>query len=106
MGGLPLIDSGSDWTILPLEVAEVLGLEVKSKSKTEFNAAGGGTFSVYKSSHAIEHILSQTGFRDFKWKSHVCFSVSQPTILLGQIGFLDRFKVILNGMQKTTEIVN
>ena len=62
-----MVDSGSDWTILPLEVAEVLGLEVKSKTKTEFNAADGGTFSVYKSSHAIEHILCQPGFRELKW---------------------------------------
>lgn len=99
-----LVDSGSDWTILPLEVADVLGIPVTSNNKTEFNAAGGNTFMVYQPPYMIEHILRQPGFRPFKWKSKVCFAVSQPTILLGQVGFLDRFKVTLNGIKKQLEI--
>lgn len=49
-------------------------------------------------------LLRQGGFRSIQWKTKVFFAESQPGILLGQKGFLERFKVILDGQKKEVEI--
>lgn len=99
-----LIDSGADFTILPLEIAEELRVPLNEKTRTEFYGAGGNTFSVCQSAVKIEHILRQAGFRSLKWENKVYFGASQPTILLGQNGFLNQFRVTLDGIKKQTEI--
>lgn len=99
-----LIDSGADFTILPIEIADILNVALDSKSEKTFQGAGGNPFDVYFSSVAVEHILEQTGFRQIKWKTKVFFAKDQPTVLLGQKGFLERFKVTLDGRKKEVEV--
>ena len=98
------IDSGADYSILPLEIAGFLDIKIDKRRKTTFQGAGSNPFTVYPSSINIEHILRQSGFRTISWKTKVYFSELQPGILLGQKGFLEYFRVTLDGKRKELEI--
>lgn len=100
-----LIDSGADYSILPIEIAGIFKLKISDQPRYNILGAGGSTFTIYKSPIEIEQIIQKLGFRDIKWKSFVYFAESASTILLGQNSFLNHFKVILNGKNKELEIV-
>jgi predicted aspartyl protease len=97
-----VIDSGADYIILPIEMAGQLNL--KLESKTEFYAAGGNRFTVYKSPIELEYIIRKDGYRNITTKTTVYFAESQPAILLGHHGFLQKLKITLNGPKKEVEI--
>lgn len=99
-----VLDSGADYNILPIEMAGVLEIKLDPKSKMKFHGAGSNSFNVYPSTVKIEHMLRQGGFRSLNWETKVYFAESQPAILLGHAGFLERFKVILDGMKRELEI--
>ena len=98
------IDSGADFSILSIEMAKVLDIKLDHRSKKTIESAGGNTFTVYPSPISIEHIIRQKGFRTLKWKALVYFSEIQPTILLGQKGFLDKLIVTLDGRKKEVRL--
>ncbi|MBD3331071.1 hypothetical protein GF354_06145 [Candidatus Peregrinibacteria bacterium] len=81
-----LIDSGADYSILPIEIAGKFNLELGSQPRYTVQGAGGSRFTIYRSPIEIDHIIKKRGFRDIKWKSTVYFSESGSTILLGQNG--------------------
>ena len=99
-----IIDSGADCTILPIEIAGALDIKLDGRRKTNFHGAGNNTFPVYPSLVSITHMLRQSGFRTIGWKTKVFFAESQPGILLGHKGFLERFKVTLDGKKKEVQI--
>lgn len=99
-----IIDSGADFTILPIEIAGILDIKLDGHTKTTFHGAGGNPFPVYPSPINIEHILRQSGFRTINWQTKVFFAESQPAILLGHKGFLEKFRVTLDGKRKEVEI--
>lgn len=99
-----IVDSGADFTILPIEMAGILDIKLDLRKKTTFHGAGSNPFPVYPSPKSIEHTLKQNGFRPITWKTKVYFAESQPGILLGHKGFLENFKVTLNGKRKELEI--
>jgi len=99
-----LIDSGSDYTILPIEIAGKLNIKLSSKNSYEIEGAGGTIFRIYRSPSEIEYIIYQKGFRKIKNKAHVFFAESGNTLLLGQKGFLDKISIRLNSMRKEIEI--
>lgn len=99
-----LIDSGADYTILPIELAGELGLKLSDKNKSACHGAGSNSFYIYSSPLKIQHILRKSGFRPIQWVANVYFAEAQPTILLGNKGFLENFRVTLNGLLKEVEI--
>lgn len=99
-----IIDSGADFTILPIEMAGFLGITLNVHKKAVFHGAGGNPFTVYHSPVEIEHILRQAGFRPIRWKTKVFFAELQPGILLGHKGFLERFRVVLDGKRREVEV--
>lgn len=102
---IAIIDSGADFTILPIEIAGILDVKLDVRTKKIFYGAGSSAFTVYESPVQIEHIIRQGGFRPIKWKTKVFFAESQPAILLGQKGFLEKFKVTLDGKRKEVGII-
>lgn len=100
-----LIDSGSDYTVLPIEIAGKLGLQLSHHLKYYIEGAGGNDFAIYRSSAEIEYVLQQRGSKAIRWLSHVYFAESGTTLLLGQKGFLDRFQVKLNGSKREIQIL-
>ena len=99
-----LIDSGCDYTILPIELAGIFKLKLSDQPRYSIGAAGGSSFTVYRSPIEIECILSQRGFRDIKINSQVYFAESCETCMLGQKGFLDQLQVNLDGEKREIEI--
>lgn len=100
-----LIDSGSDYTILPIEIATILNLDISNEPRFNMLGAGGNCFIIYKSPIKIQFNIQKNGFKELHWKSYVYFAESGTTILLGQNGFLDQCKVLFNGTNKTIEIL-
>lgn len=98
-----IIDSGADYIILPIETAGQLNITLTSKS--EFYSAGGNRFTVYKSPLELEYIIRKEGFRNIAQKTVVYFAESQPAILLGNHGFLEKMRITLNGPKKEIEII-
>ena len=99
-----LIDSGADFSILPIEVAGILGIKLNPKEKIEMNAAGGSTFDVYPSPQPIECIFEQKGFRSIVLRSKVYFTGVAPTILIGHDSLLFQLRVTLDGVRKEVKI--
>lgn len=102
--GYALIDSSSDYNILPVKVAKSLGLDLSGQPSYSILAAGGKTFMLYKSPTEINHIIKKRGCKFIKWKSFVYFSESDGYILLGESGFLNEFKVTFDGKKREIEI--
>jgi len=100
-----LIDSGADYSVLPIEIASIFNLQLSDQPRYNILGAGGNSFQIYKSPIEIEHIIQKIGFRAIQWKSYVYFAESGSTILLGQNGFLNQLKVTLNGKNKEVEIL-
>jgi len=99
-----IVDSGADFTILPIEIAGILDIKLDLRKRTTFHGAGSNPFPVYLSPVSIELMIRQGGFRPIKWRSKVFFAESQPGILLGHKGFLEKFKITLDGKNKELEI--
>jgi predicted aspartyl protease len=99
-----LVDSGADYTILPIEAAGKLKLNLSDQPRYSLLGAGGNTFTIYKSPIEVEFVIEKKGFRSILGKSIVYFAESGSTVLLGQNGFLKYFKVVLNGKNKEVEI--
>lgn len=101
-----LIDSGADYTILPIQLAAEFGFKLSLANRIKIQGAGGNVFQVYKSPEKLGFLIKETGFRDIKWKSFVYFAELQSTILLGQVGFFDHVDVKLSWRKKEIEITN
>lgn len=100
-----VIDSGADFTILPIELAGILDIKLDTNSKATFYGAGRNPFSVYPSPGSISCMLRKNGFKTITWKTKVFFAESQPAILLGHKGFLEKFRVTLDGERREVEIM-
>lgn len=100
-----LVDTGADQTMLPLEFATSFGFSFDLKRDgEEWNGAGGGKFIVYHSPKPIQFSIEQNGFQKIEWEGHVCFTLKQPTILLGHRGCLENLDLIFRGRQKVLEV--
>jgi predicted aspartyl protease len=99
-----IIDSGADYVILPIEMAGELGIKLDIQKKEKFIGAGKNSFNVYSSETKITYTLKQNGFRNYEVETIVYFAESQPSVLLGNYGFLDQFKITLDGIRKEIEI--
>ncbi len=100
-----LVDTGADYTLLPLEFASEFGFKFDLvEDRIDWQGAGGNLFPVYKSPEPIEICIDSKGFRPKYWKAAVYFTLKQPTILLGHKGFLEHFDVTFKGTKKAIEI--
>lgn len=83
-----LIDSGSDYNVFPAELCSYLGIDIKSGKQNPAKGVSGPAINIYF--HKL--ILSVAGI---EYKAEVGFTenMNQPTGLLGQIGFFDKFSV-------------
>ncbi len=94
-----LIDSGADYSIFNLDIAEVLGIKLQSKDKVKFIGVGRESIVGFWSN--IEIIIGGT-----KYETHAIFAeISEfGHGILGQKGFFDQFDVKLSYQKETIEI--
>ncbi len=95
-----LIDSGADYTILPIEAAKTLELKLSHEDSYRIQGAGGNDFKVYRSPIEIELRIQKQGFRPLHWKSKVHFSEAGTLTLLGYKGFFEFCDVNLQSSMK------
>jgi predicted aspartyl protease len=100
-----MIDSGSDYTILPIEAAGIFKFNLSDQPQYRMAGAGNNTFKIYKSPTELDIVLKRKGFREIKYKSFIYFAESEPIGLLGFKGFLENLKVKLDGKNKEIEII-
>ena len=83
-----LLDSGADISVIPLSLAELLGLEINSKKVIAYGI-GGQVDSVDTS----VNILIEKGHEKYNFKMPVKVILEKYDfpILLGRVGFFDKF---------------
>lgn len=100
-----LVDTGADRTLLPLELGIAFGFRFDlQKDGDVWSGAGGGKFRVYFAPAPIHFTLQQKAFRDIQWTGLVCFTLDQPTILLGHKGCLEYLDITLRGKKREIEV--
>ncbi|MBI4135526.1 aspartyl protease family protein [Candidatus Uhrbacteria bacterium] len=95
-----LIDSGADFCIFHPLVAKVLGLELGEDKKAVFSGVGGNGMTAY-----FHTITAHVG--NYPYQLYCGFSHDIPPDgygILGQIGFFDHFRVVLDYKQEEIEI--
>jgi len=93
----PLLDSGSDFTLFPLSVAEVIGIEVHRDRIGAVGGIEGGSLATYPGNVELE--LSDN-VESCRWTTTIYFSASN-NMLLGHLGALEYFTVTLNHYERT-----
>lgn len=102
--GNALVDTGADITILPLEISQVLGIELNTEKAINIGSAGGGKFTAIPSKKKIKYSLEHSGFRPIQWNGTVFFAPRQPTILLGQYECLSELKITLDAKNRILKV--
>ena len=101
--GHALVDTGADMTLLPLDVAEYLKIEVDIDNGLPVAAADGKKFFAYPSIPKIEYRIACKGFPSYFWKGHVYFTEAR-VVLLGHHDCLERFYVLFKGPERGLKI--
>ncbi len=102
-----LVDTGADETLLPLSLAELLGIELDEESTSQAAGISGDELTIYYGDVELE-IAAQN--KTVRWKSTVGFvefgSSDDEVIILGHGGCLDYFTAIFDGENAELELVS
>ena len=92
-----ILDSGSDFVLIPLEVAEVLGLKINKRKKQQAKFYSGNTLSTTESRVTITINKPRNPPVTFSVKCMVLLNREQQhdEIILGS-GFFEKFKIIFD----------
>jgi len=102
IGYLALIDSGADYCIFHASVGEVIGLDMQGGEKMEYIGVSGVKQIAY-----FHHVIISVG--GWKLDCYAGFSydfdkIQMPYGVLGQDGFFDKFKVVLDANKLEIEL--
>ena len=100
-----LVDTGSDFTILPLEVAHYLGIELDDSKTLILDGAGGGRFKAMPSQKKVIYKIEHKGYRSIQWQGTIYFTEAEPIILLGHHECLEKFDLTFCGPQKLLQVI-
>ena len=92
-----LIDTGADFCIFPIELADTLGIKLNPDRIIYFSGIEGQPVK-----GIIANIISRIG--EINISINIVFAESGSTRVLGQRGFFDHFDVKLNYHKQTIEI--
>ena len=93
-----LVDSGADYSILPADIGEALGLEVETGREEYVGGITGGGLPFFLHSVTL-------GMGDWKYEVDVGFMPDMPRLgygVVGQRGFFELFRVTFD--QRKAEI--
>jgi len=89
-----LLDSGADYTVIPIELAEILGLDL-SKPKERTSGVGGKIYT--KLSDMVVELKNAHEKYTFKIPIHVILKKnSNVPPLLGRASFFNKFQITFN----------
>jgi hypothetical protein len=98
--GSALVDTGADFTLLPLAIADLLGIEVEAAGGVPISSAGGGVFTARPSKHKVRYTIEKPGFRPISSEGRVYFPKDEPVVLLGHEQCLEYFDPTFMGPEK------
>ena len=99
-----MIDTGADVTVLPMELHQVLGVDLDYENALPMSSAGGGTFKAIPSLKKLYYSIDKSGFRSITWQGKAFFSVGQSVILLGHYECLSELVITLDGKRKKIRV--
>lgn len=100
-----LVDTGSDVTILPLDIAHALNIELDDSKQMRLSCAGGGMFTALPSLKKITYTIEKKGFRPVSWKGTIYFAESEPVVLLGHYQCMENFDLTFYGPERKLSIL-
>ncbi|TSC57317.1 MAG: hypothetical protein Greene041619_1234 [Candidatus Peregrinibacteria bacterium Greene0416_19] len=102
--GHVLVDTGADVTILPMELQDVLGVDLDKERTLWFTDASGDDFKAVPSIQPIKYSVEKGGFQPVIWKGVVFFAEHQATALLGQYQCLSELRITLDGKKRRIKL--
>jgi hypothetical protein len=93
----PLLDCGADFTLLPISVATLVGIELNHDRTGIVGGIEGGSLTTTPGEAELE---LTDGRKTFRWQSTVRFAEGN-NMLLGHLGFLEFFTATLNHCHRT-----
>jgi|SRR3990167_1149546 len=95
-----LIDSGADVCFCSKDIAFWLGSSGKNKEQKEFTTANSGKFNAYK-----DKLTLMANGKIYECPFYISSELPKETpIILGQLGFFDKFTIKFNLPKKEIEI--
>ena len=102
--GHALVDTGADMTILPLDIAHYLEVELDDSRAVRIEGAGGGVFVALPSWRKIGYAIEQKGHRPICWQGTAYFAAEQPLVLLGHLDCLEKCDLQFFGAQRILKV--
>ncbi|MFL5328588.1 MAG: hypothetical protein ACJ8C4_06705 [Gemmataceae bacterium] len=100
-----LVDTGATHSILPLEIAPELGIEIEAGDGVVMQVAGAGQLKMFPSQAPIDFVIRDPdSHMEHQWRGNVIFSLGQKLILLGHHQCLEKFDVTFRGSEKELEM--
>lgn len=100
-----LVDTGADQVILPILLAELLGIEIETDETEGAQGPGGHELTMWPGEVELEIEGDQGSYR---WKVHVGFIESHDDLAsayLGHAGFLEYFRATFDSDAQTLELI-
>ncbi|PIY75088.1 MAG: hypothetical protein COY85_01275 [Candidatus Portnoybacteria bacterium CG_4_10_14_0_8_um_filter_40_50] len=96
-----LVDSGADCSLFNIQIAEALGIDLSKAKPARFTGISGQI-----DGHRLEKIKIKVDGLDNPVEIPICF-VESPTVslLLGQEGFFDKYRIKFEKDHDTFEII-
>jgi predicted aspartyl protease len=95
-----LVDTGSDFTIIPKSAADGLGIPLESTGESPVKVFGGNPVELLIGVATFKLALSASVIQ---WTTEVSFyefdSPSNETVILGHAGFLEFFTAVFDGWE-------
>lgn len=103
---LALVDTGSDYTILPKSIADDLGIILDRGPETTVAVFGGRQIPLLAGNVSIDLTNDEEVIR---WHTPVCFfefsARPEECLILGHAGFLEFFTAIFDGEAETLTLL-
>lgn len=103
--GNALVDTGADFTLLPMEVAHLLKIPLDDAKAIRVGGAGGDVFVALPSQHKVGYAIAKKGHRTISWEGTIYFAEDEPTVLLGYRECLEYFDLTFEGPEKRLSVL-
>jgi predicted aspartyl protease len=102
--GNAFVDTGADVTLLPVEIAKYLAIELRPEAGIDLTSAGGGRVFAVPSATPVECAVEVNGRTALQWKGIVHFAPRQPAVILGFAGCLEFLDIQVSGRERSLDV--
>lgn len=99
-----LIDSGADISVIPRDMADLLGLDLKNKSIEESRGIGGKVRTIETSMKIIVEGKKSHEKYSLTLPVNVILDGDPPPLLLGRAGFFDNFVITFDESKQKVKL--